>query len=190
MKYLIIILLVVLIPACEFMEDDPTPWDCIEVGRIEDYDFDNDIIERYELENLHDSMKWVAFYTTYISDGEKTDYIQLPEETYKRRNEKNKMMGDCEDHCLILGYLADQLNLTTDVVVCYDYEASEREDREVYHAIVYCHEKDVFIESVTGDYISHEDMGLRYRIVHSIPYEEYIWMAYHYHKLVGKYVLY
>lgn len=174
-----------IISACDY---GPVDEDNIIIQSMYNYNFENNIIEKYELKNIYDIMKFVAFYIKYIPDDGK-DYEQTPEETYKRRNENNKMLGDCEDHSGMFAYLADQIGIKTEIIISYDVKASKKAGKNKYHAFIYCPENDLFIETVDGDYMSYDIIQKEFPIIHSIPWSEYIWMVYNYHKLVGKYIL-
>lgn len=153
----------------EVQIDDPKD---IEIGTIENYDFENDI----KVKTVGAAMSYVISNIKYKRDD--PNYWQLPEETYKLKT------GDCEDFAIMLMYIMDKMNLYSELAVVNIIGTN------VYHAMVYYPEKNVFIDATDDQFIGAETVEMqRFKIIYSIPYDETIWMTYYYHISVGKYTL-
>lgn len=180
MKRIVLVLMMVLvaIPACEYQDIIGVTASDPEIGRIENYDFKNDIPE---FESIEQAAIWVSENSIYITDKELfniKEYWQTPQEFYYNRNDQNKMQGDCEDYSLFLSYiLYKKLNLDVKIII------HDTSNSEIFHAIVYCNER--YIEPKTG-FVNYY---IYFNIIYEIPYSEAIWMAYYYHNLVEKYSL-
>lgn len=174
MKKTIILLRLVLslgIFGCEYGYDDE-----IEIGRIEDYWFENDIPE------FNSIQKTLDFEAARIEEEKDLDvwgieeYWQTPEETYSLKT------GDCEDFCLLFMYILKNKfkpKFNSELIII---------DRNIeYHAIVYIIDLDQYIEVAGHAIIIGNPEILESKIVERIPYEEALWMTMYYHKPIGKY---
>jgi hypothetical protein len=173
MKKLIIILLMGLMPifACEY-EDEKR----IEVENMYDYYFENDIPE---MTSINDVIFYIRDHIEYTGDD--GEYWQLPEETYYRRNDENKMLGDCEDFVILFQYLVEtKLNISTCLI------SVDLPDQEDNHAMAFVN--GIFYDIQGGKFIiQYTSLNPEIKIRHIIPYTEVIWMTYYYHHPVGKY---
>ncbi len=176
MKKIIISFLIFLtvLPACEIIILENI--DEIEVGKIENYDFENNI----KISSIEEASNYVFWNMEYTPD--ENEYWQTPEETYNRRNDKNKMLGDCEDYAIFLSFLLKN-KLGVDCYIIHAYAFQQKG----YHAFIFLPEQDKYIEPIWGDYCVKEYIQDSYNIIYLIPYEEALWMAYYYHRKVGKY---
>ena len=164
MKYLLFlfILFILFTAGCEYCSE-------IKVGKMYDYHFENDI----QVHSIRDALDYVHNNYEHISDlklyGIK-DYWALPEEFYFNK------AGDCEDFSTKFMYLLkEKLNIDSKLIIADLYEYT--------HAMVLVNDR--YYDPYYG--YSYEELGYDWKIVHVISYEEVIWMAYYYHKNVGKY---
>jgi hypothetical protein len=142
--------------------------DNIKIGNIYDYSFPGSE-EIPEFQTIEEAATWMARNSVYVSDN--GDYWQTPEETFYRRNENNKMMGDCEDKAIFLCYLANKLNLDSSVVTTKNHAVTKVENW--YYGF--------------SDYSYNKYISLNDKIIYTIPFSEIIWMTVNYHDSVGKY---
>lgn len=173
-KMMLILVMIVGLFGCEYREEDE-----IEIGRIENYDFENDLPEFENIQQLKDYMEENS---EYISDFELygvREYIEPPKEFYY-----NHMQGDCDGSTIFCMYLLNtKLNLYSEFV------CARSKDTQKIHAFVYIPTKNIYIETTGYYYMNQEQVDYNYNIIHSIPYAEILWIAKHHHKLVGKYSL-
>ena len=162
-----------------FCEDDNE----IEIGRIENYDFENDIPE---FEDIYEATYWVYDNSEYKSDLELyriIDYLDLPEEFYNNKNKNGKMQGDCDGYSGFLTYLLKiKLQIESKTVRVFNKETNK------YHIIIYCPEKNIFLDATKKNCsMKLDEVYEKYDIIWYCPYKEYLWMAKNYHNYVGKY---
>lgn len=189
MKKLLFVLLLALIPACEivdFVSDidevyetvEEQYWDGKYIGKIENYNFPgSETIP--EFETIEDAANWMKNNIIYKYDKElfgKDDYWQTPEEFYFNRNVDNKMQGDCEDFALFFGFLANKLNLNTNI---YNIK------RKNMHAIAKV--ENWYYEFSAYYFNKYAQLYNVDKVINIIPYSEALWMAVNYHDNVGKY---
>ena len=148
---------------CEY--EDP------EIGRIEDYDFENDI----EVNSINEAVKYTFESTLYISD--RKEYWQTPEETYNRRNENSLMLGDCEDFTIFFMYLLDA-KLQTET----NFVAANIKETNYNTALTYLPKFNIYIKPQSNTILSLEQFTEHYSIIEIYSYPETIWMTVHYHK--------
>lgn len=135
-----------------------------------DYVFDNDI----QVNSVQEILDYVALNMTY--KDEKNDYWQLPEQSY------NWKTGDCEDYCIFMMYLLkEKLGIDSELILV-------KPRSNVIHTIVYYNnsysDPTYYDPEKKFTNISVPKSHILWRM----PYAEAIWMTYHYHDNVGKYI--
>jgi len=163
-KIIILLLSFLLFLACSNGQED------IEVGSIYGYDFNNDI----QVENINQAVLYVLKNIKYqfdLASGSK-DYWQTPEQTYTLKT------GDCEDMAILLMYiLKDKLNIDSVFLLIENIFTEKR------HGMVFA--DDYYLLSTDGSIGKEPPAG--WKINHTIPYSETLWMACFHHNNVGKY---
>jgi len=185
MKNIILILSLMLLPACDYDDKLAEQWylynlSKIHVESMDNYYFENDLEQimknNYHKESLNINLILEYVYREGSNFGykyEEKEYWQSPEETYWRINIDGKMTGDCEDYSLLFMYLVKNiLNFKTYLV------------ESEHHAFVYVEDINIYFDPTEG-YIVDKNT---YNIQQYIPYGEAMWMAIKYHRHVGKYI--
>jgi len=145
----------------------------IEIGTIEDYDFENDIPEFKSIEQIYNFLQFQIEKKKDIDVHGIAEYFQLPEETWKIES------GDCEDFSLLFQYIIKkQFNYDSDLIIV--------DQGKEYHAIVYIHNIDKFVDPISHCIILFNNTFSK-KIEYSIPYSEALWMTKNYHQTIGKY---
>lgn len=159
--------------ACELQND-------IEIGQITNYDFEGSE-EIPEFETIVDAIRWVSRNMVYVSD--EGDYWQTPEETFYRRNDENKMMGDCEDKVILLQYIIDiQFHIPSYMIIV------QLPNEKGAHAMTYVDNFYYEIPEGEGNLIvSLPRLRDNIKIIYTIPYSKVMWMTVNYHDGVGEY---
>jgi hypothetical protein len=159
------------------------------IGRIENYDFENDIPK---FKDEYEATNWIYDNSKYVSDQNlynQREYLDTPEEFYNNKN-NNKMQGDCDGYSGILMYiLSNQFN--------YNVELTKiqliKNNIHSFHAIVYINDIDIFIDPLNcriyygeKDLIDQNLLDYDYiKIKHLFPYEEYLWIAVNFHQYIN-----
>lgn len=137
----------------------------IEVERMYNYDFENDI----NVNTIEEALEYVYLKMVYERDS--TDYWQLPEESYR------KGKGDCEDYAIFFMYLCkSKLDIDSTLVFL-------KHETKGHHVIA---KIDNLYYSAIHNYII-ETIGAGWEYNWECDYEEAIWMTYYYHDSVGVY---
>jgi hypothetical protein len=172
----LLILIGLMITACDY-DLIPTARP-IEIGNIYDYTFEGSE-EIPEFNDINEVVRYVGKNISYTPD--KNDYWQTPEETFYRRDENNKMMGDCEDFVIFTQFLIEsQLHISTFLAFV------EFPDSKDYHAFLFTNEYYYEVQA-TGYIIPLPHLRNDIKIIYIIPYSEVMWMTVNYHNNVGKY---
>lgn len=174
MKNLIMILVMSSFLACEIVTNTFVETESIEIGKIENYNFENNI----EISDYKEASDLTRNYIKYNKD--KNEYWQSPEETY------NSKTGDCEDYALFYSFLLDtKLHIDSEIIVYIDPHTDK------LHSINYILSEDRYVDSSNayGIYNRQFNSTLESFILQRIPYYEALWMTVNYHKPVGKYNL-
>lgn len=176
MKNLILItfILLTILPACELVTNSVIESESVEVGRIEDYDFENDI----EVTDYKDACAFTCHYIKYTNDPK--DYWQTPEESCKLKT------GDCEDYALFYSFLLDtKLHINSEIIIYHDSYNNNK-----LHVITYIPSEDRYMDATCNLMHSRQNNEiLESRTKYRVPYYEAIWMTINYHEIVGKYDL-
>lgn len=168
MKNIILILSLMLLPACDYLLQEKE----IEVGTIENYDFEGSD-EIPEFKTIDEAFDYANNKRQYTKDGG-IDYFQTPEETFYRLSDHNKMRGDCEDYALFFSYiLYSKLNIDSELIII---------DNGIDNHVL------TYIPSINKylDPTCRSDYGetLKKKILYRIPYTKAIWMAINYHEIL------
>ncbi len=169
-KIILVLMMVFVLVGCEYQDTIGITAEQ-EIGRIDNYNFENDIPE---FENAKQATKWVNNFIKYKNDKEIyncKDYWQTPEESYILKT------GDCEDYALFLMYiLKEKFNFETYLILRTPPLSTK------LHAIVYIVDLDCYSDPTLDIYSSQNaNDNIEKTIENSYAYEESIWLSMYYH---------